>query len=200
MSLEQEFNVYAISMPIIEESENTLQDLLKLFENRLESIIDINKTNYILGYSIGVNFAYELAKHFRKKGINIEVLLIDRGPVNQSYKPTTKVIRQSIDYHMPLIENAKKMGIDENLIYKRIAQSVRVFSNYDLKGKIDVPIYTFECDNNSNHDYMIKWSSYTSNFKGVQMLKGSHLEALSKENINIISQTIKKIIEAPIHN
>ena len=193
--LEQDLNVYAISIPIIDASENVLQELLTSFKERLKSIIVPGKVNYILGYSIGVNFAYEVATHFEKEGIDIEMFLIDRGPISSSYKPTPKIIRQMIDYNKPLIDSATQMGIDENILHQRIEQSVKAFSSYKLKEKTNVPIYSFESEAR-----MKEWKKYTSKFKGVQILKGTHHEALTKENIETISQTIKNAIRISLHN
>lgn len=188
-SLEQDLNVYAVNMPIIDATENVLQKLITLFKERLKSIIVPGKVNYILGYSIGVNFAYEVATHFEKEGIDIEMFLIDRHPIDLSYEPTTKIIKEMIGYNKPLIDRAKQMGIDENILHQRIEQNVKAFSNYKLEEKTNIPIYTFESE-----AQMEKWKNYTSRFKGVEILKGTHLEALNKENIDAISQTIKNTI------
>ena len=191
--LENDYNSYAVNIPIMEAGENMLDRLLHLFYEQLKPILSHEKTNYIVGYSIGVNYTFEVAKFFSEKGYNVKVVLIDRGPYNGDYKVSARLIRSVKKDNEPLINHAKLFGIDETIIEDRIEQSLNVFSNYTIEGKINVPIYTFESKNSSTSGYMQKWQEFTQQPQEVKYLEGSHYEALSQDNLGTIARLLISI-------
>ena len=192
--LGEQFNSYAINMPVLDDSvtaEDMMGKLLDIIYSAVKKV-DVNEAPvFLVGYSAGANFAFETAKLLEKDGREANVFIIDRGPEIDKARVTKRLVKRSITYHQPLIDHALAFGVKEEILTKRIEQALHNLYAYNIQGIISSPVYAFQADNDGLTGYMEKWGKYTSEFKEIIYLKGNHLQALDSENSNTIANYIQ---------
>jgi amino acid adenylation domain-containing protein len=186
------FTVYGIDVPVL----NQEPDIIGAVSQQIFDAILANKKDdvvFLLGYSIGVNMAYEVTKLLEARGKTVVLFLMDRGPeTNGNAGMNEELIKDIIEQHRPLIEMLAVKG-EEPLFEARIRQVLTGMDQYSVAGKVNASICAFECQDNPLHDYMQNWAAFTNGAIEVQLLPGGHYEALRPDNVTMISQKIKNI-------
>ncbi len=187
------FNVYGVDIPVLENEKDIIGALSKIIFAEIMAKKADDDVVFLLGYSIGVNLAYEVTKLLEAQQKEVVLFLMDRGPeTNGNAGMTEEVIKDVIEQHRPLIEMLAVKG-EEHIIEARIRQILTGMDNYSVTGKVSAPVCSFECKDNPLHDYMQNWAGFTSGTHEVLFLNGSHYEALKPENVTLISEKIKNI-------
>ncbi|WP_046754924.1 non-ribosomal peptide synthetase [Kordia jejudonensis] len=193
--IKDEFNSYAFNVPPLDDAQNTMELLVNSMVKNIEQQVHTNNPVYFVGYSIGVNYAYEVAKKMENVFPEIKLLLIDRGAlVHEKARITGRLIKRILKEQMPLIKSLGLSEAETERLQTQIRQSLERLENYEVTGSISSPIYALEAEGNGFSDYMQEWSKHTSLFMGVQKLKGTHLEALNAPNDTVITDQLKAAI------
>lgn len=190
--INRKYNCYSLNVPIFEDELNFESKIVFFFDEITQKVKDIDSKTVLVGYSIGANFAFEIAKLF-SQNLNIKVVLIDRPTEIPKINITKEIIKKNAQSQSILLEMAKQFSSEED-IYKRIEQTMKGLNGYEISGKLNAPIYAFECKDNEQHNYMEGWSKYTQDFKGVSYLKGNHLQALEEDNLFYLAHFFNTVL------
>ncbi len=187
------FNVYGVDIPVLDNQKDIIGALSQIIYDAILKARADDDVIFLLGYSIGVNMAYEVTKLLEAKGKEVVLFLMDRGPeTNGNPGMTEALVKDVIEQHRPLIEMLAVKG-EEPVIEARIRQVLTGMDHYTVAGKINAPVCSFECKDNPLHDYMQNWTEFTTGKHEVIMLSGGHYDALRQENVVVISEKIKNI-------
>jgi amino acid adenylation domain-containing protein len=190
-----EFNSYAFNIPTLKEEENAMETLVEMMIQQIEKIVSKNTPLYLVGYSIGVNYAYEVAKVLETVYPEMKLILIDRGAiVREKARITGRLIKRTLKEQMPLIQSLGLSDEETENLQARIRQSLERLEDYEVTGSIASPIYALEAGANGFSGYMEEWSKHTNEFMGVQVLRGNHLQVLHPPNDDVIINTLKASI------
>lgn len=188
--ISKKYNCYVINVPLFEE-ELSMESKAAFFHDEIcQKIQETDKKLLLAGYSTGANFAFETAKLF-SNNTNVELVLIDCPTQIPKVTVTSRLIKKTIRSQELLIEASKQFSSEED-IFTRIEQTMKGLANYEVSGKLNAPIYAFQCDDNESQHDMQEWANYTEKFKGVGYLKGNHFQTLEEDNIFQIANFLNK--------
>lgn len=191
--LKENYNSYGVNIPIVSESEVSKSNIVSLITEQIIPFLKKDQVNYLLGYSIGVNFVYEIVQRLTQ--FSFEIILIDRGPkLNIPSKITKRLTKKVIEQETPLIEKATDLGLDKERIQTRIGQTLQIFSSLDPQqlNVLEVPIHAFEAKD-KEHYFMESWKTFTTKKCTVSYLNGNHFNCLDYDNSKTLASYINQL-------
>jgi thioesterase domain-containing protein len=154
---------------------------------------------YLLGYSFGALAAFETAKLLEGVGIEVELVLIDRGVVKKGRKKPTG--KQAADWS-EIIEAelgnwySNKMVADDENIRNLIRQNLHNLSAYEQTGSIAGNILVIESAQGSCE--MKEWKKYTSGRFQSHTSNEGHYTLLSDPLLPVYIRNFAGSIVAPL--
>jgi amino acid adenylation domain-containing protein len=193
--IKDEFNSYAFNVSPLDDDQNSMEALATVMVEEIKKNVNTNVPIYLVGYSVGVNYAFEVAKKMETMFPEMQLVLIDRGAlVREKARITGRLIKRTLKEHKPLIDVLGLSESETERLHIQIRQALERFENYEVTGTIASPIHAFEAEANGISDYMEEWNTHTNTFMGVQKLKGNHLGVLQAPNDALIIEALKKSI------
>nr|WP_315254431.1 non-ribosomal peptide synthetase [uncultured Flavobacterium sp.] len=194
-NLSDKYNCIGINIPLIKNVNSSIEEISKMIFDEIIKLYGMKNDIHLLGYSVGVNLAFEVAKLLEKSNKEVNLFLIDRGPIDlfdYDFKDIDidLTIKKIISDNLPMIDYTNE-AFDLNYHQLIIKQMLISLKDYRVTGKLEkTKIFSFESKYNNVKGYMANWKNHTILNHLVIDLDGNHLEALNKNNLNIICNCI----------
>lgn len=194
MKLNSLFNVYGLQYKGFDDEDSFDSSIEEMAETFVQEIkkIKMDKSVSLVGYSMGVPIAFEIAKILEKEDCDVSLIFIDRG-VNDYYEQGVPANKQEV---YDIIEKELKYWIQEGKeqdmerIKRLIYNNIQILNSYRTNGKIQGKITTIEATNNLHNANMSEWSSCTHGNIEHHYVDSDHYGILDKENISPLAKFI----------
>jgi amino acid adenylation domain-containing protein len=193
-SLNSRFNVYGLQYKGFDNETPFDESIEEMAVTFISEIKSLNKSNsvWLMGYSMGVPIAFEMAKILESMNYDVHLIFIDRG-VNDNSSNNIPTTKEDID---KILETELKHWIREvnekdiNRIKRLIYWNLNLLNKYEVKGRLRSNVTAIEATNNHNPAMMDQWSNYTNGeFKHYKM-DAYHYEILADHKISILTELI----------
>lgn len=206
-----DLNFFAVSYIIMRD------DIYNLSSEYSEEIIKLNgdKEVYLLGYSFGGTFCFEVARILEKKGLKVNLIILDSIPniadfyewnilsdENFLLEKEKELTNENVSRELEAWKVGKPEGGEFNLIKEQISTKITHLKNFKLLGHLHTDILFFEAEDtnekNRLRDLDAKkiWIDTTSGFVTHKLIKGDHYSIMDDSNFYTILNEIKKWLEA----
>jgi len=193
MKMDKEYNAYGFQYKGFDTEETfdtSIKAIAKTFIAELKAM-NIKESISLVGYSMGVPIAFEMAKTLEKEHDQIHLVFIDRGVYNQKVSKSNmlqidKLLEKELSFWLSTALN------NSERIKRLMKHNLNLLDNYKVKGKIKSRILTIEATRNAVSASMQDWKKHTRNDIVHTFIEASHYEILNKENENVVLEILSK--------
>ncbi len=178
------FNCFGFQYSGLEKEEPLFESIEQAASVFCEQLISNQKNDDIIlvGYSMGGNIAFEMAKILEKKNLNVSLVLIDSVAKIKS--------NDSFDYETEtdwLVKQYRiltgKDEVQEESLRRFLNNNFQIFNKYEQTGRIKNKLCLFEAKGNYIPLRMKNWSNFTTGDTMHEYIEGGHWDALNKSNL-----------------
>ncbi|WP_010498117.1 non-ribosomal peptide synthetase [Paenibacillus elgii] len=157
----------------------------------------------LLGYSVGGNLMFEVAKALEKRGCRVSDMIMVDSLIRQLVTDAMpdEELEDDIVEILDLVEGMKEGATRNPLIRDRVQQKVRAYLTYGDQlvntGMVEANIhglYTEETEALIRDHHVPTWNTATRQSYSEYRLAGVHAKVLHPESIAVNAQTIQQIV------
>jgi amino acid adenylation domain-containing protein len=189
--MSKHFNVYGLQNRGFDAEDEFSSSIHEMARDFVSEIKNIEKGSHfsIVGYSMGVPIAFEMAKILEAEGLSVQLIFIDRGATEAnedgSQSISKEMLGKALEFelkHWLKFLEGKNIERIKNLVYNNI----QLLNAYAIHGKIKANVLAIEAENSR----MEGWREYTSGNFSVQAINATHYGILNVENNALLAQWI----------
>jgi amino acid adenylation domain-containing protein len=167
---------------------NSIQEMARDFVFEIKEI-EKGPVLSLVGYSMGVPIAFEMAKLLEAEGFMVQLIFIDRGAISSGEGEINQTISKEILDKVLEFEHNSWLKYLEGKNAERIKglvyNNVQILSRYTIQGKVKSNILAIEAKNR-----MEGWREFTSGDFSVKIIESEHYEVLNAEHIPVLAKWI----------
>jgi amino acid adenylation domain-containing protein len=195
IKLNTNYNVYGLQYKGFDYEtsfDDSIEEMAKTFIGEIKKITK-SKSISLIGYSMGVPIAFEMAKILENEDYNLKLIFIDRGVYDQSESEELSKERVNELLEMELKHWIKEVKeSDAGRIRDLIFNSSQILNNYQVTGKISSGIFAIEASKNYSKANMNNWRKYAEgNFEHCY-IDSDHYGILNTEHSSTLVELIIK--------
>lgn len=193
--IQPEFNAYGLQCRGFDREGEFHQSIKEMAESFVNEIKHVQKGGKIrmVGYSMGVPVAFEMAKILESRGYDVSLMLVDRGV---SYGNETKPIvldQSEVDLSL---ETELRMWFktlsdnEEKRIKNLVFNNMNILDEHKISGKVRCSITAIQAKKNSSLAEMQKWQSYTMSDFTMHEMETHHYGILGDDYVKLFGDLI----------
>nr|WP_314491734.1 non-ribosomal peptide synthetase [uncultured Chryseobacterium sp.] len=181
----QTYNVYGIQYKGFDYDATFDRSIEEMAETCVAEILKAknDKKIFLLGYSMGVPIAFEAAKKLEDIGYEVSLILVDRGPQdetsdhNLSKEQISEILKNELyDWTKDILD--KDIKRIENMVFNNL----NVLDKYRISGKVNADVITVEASENGSGTDMMTWKNFTSGNFSHSFIFANHYSIFDEEN------------------
>ena len=195
--LGRNFNSFGFQYSGLEKEEPLFESIEQAAAVFCEQLISNQNSDHLIlvGYSMGGNIAFEMAKILETTQFQISIVLIDTIT-----KTNKEEINDTVDDENEtdwLIQQYKLLigedEVQEALLKRLLNNNFKLFNKYEQTGKIKNQLYLFEAKGNPMATNMKRWSNFTDGRTVHEFIEGGHWDALTNINLQVYTEAIMRL-------
>lgn len=205
--LSSEFNLIGTNVPGLLDKKplaTSIQSLAKqIIDGLAQTVASKEERVILMGYSFGVRLAYEMARQMEAEGYNLELVMIDSGPVNvenpeNDFDWNDPELRKGMRDYLGQILGDLSFDIDPEAVASVTQNNHELFDAYVVEGDVSGKLVAFESEDHMDKPRMLDWKKHTTGKFSHHWMKGGHNEILSTENVPHFVETLHTALEGEL--
>ncbi len=186
-----------------EDFDSSIKVMAESTIKEIRPYISTKVTVNILGYSMGVLIAAEVASILEKKEYTINLILIDKDSQDPFSEMRIKdikdvnddIVKDIIDEHTKGIKFQKRQ---KERIYNLVCHNIKILNGYQFNTPLKSNILALEVKETNKKNKMFSWKKITKGKFVHTVVKGNHFNVLSDGHYSTLTKIINKFINKNI--
>jgi amino acid adenylation domain-containing protein len=195
ITLRQHYNVYGIQYRGFDDGDvfdGSIEAMAETFVGEIKRTTR-NRSISLIGYSMGVPIAFEMAKILERDGYNLKLVFIDRGVSGQSTsgKRNDEQVHQLLEAE--IARWVSEVGdFDAARIRALVLNNYQVLDTYQVSGSITSDVFAIEALKNYSRANMNEWKKHSAGDFSHVFMEADHYGMLEARNAVALGEFIAK--------